>query len=150
MRRGRTCRQFEVGDRVMSRDYRGDLKWRSGLVVRKTGPLMYEAQVAPGIILRRHIDQLQPTRVEPNTVEISLPEVVDVPPAQNQQSAPPDVKNSVADQPEMVPVPSPVVTPVVVPVPSPVVTSEVTPVSPKVRERRDPQRVRRAPQRLDL
>ena len=137
--KGRQCRQFEVGDRVMSRDYRGDLKWRSGLVVRKTGPLMYEVEVAPGIIWRRHIDQLQPTGVEPSTVEISPPEVVNVPPAQTQQSAPPDVvENSVADQTEMVPVPSPVVTP------------EVTPVSPKVRERRYPQRVHRAPQRLDL
>ena len=137
--KGRQCRQFEVGDRVMSRDYRGDLKWRSGLVVRKTGPLMYEVEVAPGIIWRRHIDQLQPTGVEPSIVEISPPEVVNVPPAQTQQSAPPDVvENSVADQLEMVPVPSPVVTP------------EVTPVSPKVRERRYPQRVHRAPQRLDL
>ena len=137
--KGRQCRQLEVGDRVMSRDYRGDLKWRSGLVVRKTGPLMYEVEVAPGIIWRRHIDQLQPTGVEPSTVEISQPEVVNVPPAQTQQSAPPDVvENSVADQTEMVPVPSPVVTP------------EVTPVSPKVREWRYPQRVHRAPQRLDL
>ena len=137
--KGRQCRQLEVGDRVMSRDYRGDLKWRWGLVVRKTGPLMYEVEVAPGIIWRRHIDQLQPTGVEPSTVEISPPEVVNVPPAQTQQSAPPDVvENSVADQTEMVPVPSPVVTP------------EVTPVSPKVRERRYPQRVHRAPQRLDL
>ena len=112
--KGRPCRQFEVGDRVMSRDCRGDLKWRSGLVVRKTGPLMYEVQVAPGMIWRRHIDQLQPTRVEPNTVEISLPEVVDVQPAQTQQSAPTTSstvpENSVADQPEMVPVPSSVVT----------------------------------------
>ena len=137
--KGRQCRQLEVGDRVMSRDYRGDLKWRSGLVVRKTGPMKYEVEVAPGIIWRRHIDQLQPTGVEPSTVEISPPEVVNVPPAQTQQSAPPDVvENSVADQTEMVPVPSPVVTP------------EVTPVSPKVRERRYPQRVHRAPQRLDL
>jgi len=137
--KGRQCRQFEVGDPVMSQDYRGDLKWRSGLVVQKTGPLMYEVKVAPGIIWRRHIDQLQPTGVEPSTVKISPPEVVNVPPAQTQQSAPPDVvENSVADQPEMVPVPSPVVTP------------EVTPVSPKVRERRYPQRVHRAPQRLDL
>ena len=28
--------QLEVGDTVMSRDYRGDLKWRSGLIVRST------------------------------------------------------------------------------------------------------------------
>ena len=48
--KGRQCRQLEVGDSVMSRDYRGDLKWRSGLIVKKTCPLMYEVQVAPGII----------------------------------------------------------------------------------------------------
>ena len=54
--KGRQRRQLEVGDSVMSRDYRWDLKWRSGLIVNKTGPLMYEVQVAPGIIWRRHID----------------------------------------------------------------------------------------------
>ena len=40
--KGRQRRQLEVGDSVMSRDYRGELKWRSGLIVKKTGPLMYE------------------------------------------------------------------------------------------------------------
>ena len=48
--RGRQRRQLEVGDSVLSRDYQGDLKWRSGLIVKKTGPLMYEVQVVPGII----------------------------------------------------------------------------------------------------
>ena len=144
-KKGRQCRKLEVGDSVMSRDYRGDLKWRSGLIVKKTGPLMYEVQVAPGIICLRRIDQLKPTAVEPDTVEVSQPKVVSLPPAPIQQSAPPDVvgivpENSVADQPEMVSVPSPVATD----------PPEVTPVSPTVRERRNPQRVRRAPQRLDL
>ena len=143
--KSRQCRQLEVGDSVMSRDYQGDLKWRSGLIVKKTGPLMYEVQVAPGIIWRRHIDQMKPTAVEPDTVEVSQPEVVSLPPVPIQQSAPPDVvgtvpENPVADQPEMVSVPSPVATD----------PAEVTPVSPTVRERRNPQRVRRAPQRLDL
>ena len=40
--RGRQRRQLEVGDSVMSRDYRGDLKWRSGLIVKRTGLLMNE------------------------------------------------------------------------------------------------------------
>ena len=136
----------------MSRDYRGDLKWRSGLIVSKTGPLMYEVQVAPGIIWRRHIDQLKPTAVEhpvevtdTDTVEVSQPEVASTPPAPIQPSAPPNVVGTVpeipgADQPEMVPVPTPIA-------PDP---SEATPASPTVRERRYPQRVRRAPQRLDL
>ena len=101
--------------------------------------------MAPGIICLRHIDQLKPTAVEPNTVEVSQPKVVSLPPAPIQQSAPPDVvgivpENSVADQLEMVSVPSPVATD----------PPEVTPVSPTVRERWNPQRVCRAPQRLDL
>ena len=41
-KKGRQRRQLEVGDSVMSRDYRGDLKSRSGLIINKTGPLMYE------------------------------------------------------------------------------------------------------------
>ena len=89
--------------------------------------------MAPGIIWRRHIDQLKPTAVGPDTVEVSQPEVVSLPPAPIQQSAPPDVvgtvpEDSVADQPEMVSVSSPVATD----------PPEVTPVSPTVRERRYP------------
>ena len=30
----------------MARDYRGNLKWRSGKVVERTGPLMYKIGVA--------------------------------------------------------------------------------------------------------
>ena len=74
--KGRHRRQLEVGDSVMSRDYRGDLKWRAGLIVNKTGPLMYEVEVAPGIIWRRHIAQLKPTAVkvtDADTVEASQP-----------------------------------------------------------------------------
>ena len=54
--KGKQRRQLQVGDAVMSRDYRGDLKGRSGLIVKKKGPLMYEVQVGPGIIWLRHID----------------------------------------------------------------------------------------------
>ena len=143
--KGRQRRQLEVGDSVMSRDYRGDLKWRSGLIVKKTGPLMYEVQVAPGIIWRRHIDQLRPTAVEPDPVVFSEPEVVSLPPVPIQQSAPPSVVGTVpevlvADQPEMGSVPAAAATD----------PSEAMPASPMVREQRYPQRVRKAPQRLDL
>ena len=150
--KGRQRRQLEVGDSVMSQDYKGDLKWRSGLIVSKTGPLTYEVQVAPGFIWRRHIDQLKPTAVEhtvevtdTDAVEVSRPEVASTPPAPIQLSAPPNLAGTVpeipvADQPEMVPLPTPIVSD----------PPEATPVSPTVRERRFPQRVRRAPQRLDL
>ena len=40
--KGRQQSQLEVGDAVMSQDYRGDMKRHSGLMVKKTGPLMYE------------------------------------------------------------------------------------------------------------
>ena len=151
--KGRQRRQLAVGDAVMSRDYRGDLKWRSGLIVKKTGPLMYEVQVAPGIVWRRHIDQLRPTAVEPTdaqgvapeTVEASEAEVVSPPLVAIQQSAPPDIVGTVpdmpvADQPEMASIPAPATTD----------PPDATPASPAVRERRYPQRARKAPQRLDL
>ena len=107
----------------MSRDYQGDVKWSSGLIVKNTGPLMYEVQVAPGIIWRRHIDQLRPTAVEPtdvrgvapDTVAVGEAEVVSLPPVATQQSAPPNIVETVpeipvADQPEMVSVPTPTTT----------------------------------------
>ncbi|XP_015774074.1 PREDICTED: uncharacterized protein K02A2.6-like [Acropora digitifera] len=108
--KGRHRRQLEVGDSVMSRDYRGDLKWRARLIVNKTGPLMYEVEVAPGIISRRHIDQLKPTAVEvtdTDSVEAKQPKVACTPPAPIQLNTPPNVTVTVpeipeADQPEVV------------------------------------------------
>ena len=149
--KGRQRHQLEVGGAVMSRDYRGDLKWRSGLIVKKTGPLMYEVQVAPGIIWCRHIDQLRPTAVGltdvrgvvPDTVAVGKAEVVSQPPVATQQSAPPIIVGTVpeipvADQPEMVSVPASTTT-------NP---PDTTPASPAVREQQYPQRTRKAPQRL--
>ena len=52
---------------------------------------MNEVQVTSGIIWRQHIDQLRPTAVGPDTVEVSEPEVVSLPPVPIQQSAPPNV-----------------------------------------------------------
>ena len=151
--KGRERRQLVVGDAVMSRDYRGDLKWRSGLIVKKTGPLMYEVQVAPGIVWRRHIDQLKPTAVEPtdvqgvapDTVEASEAEMVSPPTVAIQQSAPTNIVRTVpelpvADQPEMASVRAPATTD----------PPDATQASPAVRERRHPQRARKTPQRLDL
>ena len=130
---------LEVGDSVMSRDYRGDLKWRPGLIVNKTGPLMYEVQVVPGIIWRRHIDQLKLTVVEhtdeltdtdidPDTVGVSLTKVASTLQAPTKLSAPHNVVGTVpeirvADQEKTVPVPTPIA-------PDP---PEATPVSPTVR-----------------
>ncbi|XP_015772339.1 PREDICTED: uncharacterized protein LOC107350612 [Acropora digitifera] len=108
--KGRHRRQLEVGDSVMSRDYQGDLKWRAGVIVNKTGPLMYEVEVAPGIIWLQHIDQLKPTAVtvtDTGTAEASKPKVACTPPVPIQMSTPPNVTGTdpeipEADQPEVV------------------------------------------------
>ena len=78
-----------------------------------------------------------------DTVDVSQPKVASTPPAPNiQQSTPPNVIGTVpeipkSDQPEMASVPTPI-------------APEVPPVSSTAREWRYPQRVCRAPQRLDL
>ena len=109
--------------------------------------------MAPGTIWCRHIDQLRPTAVEPTDVQgvatdmvaVGEAKVVSLPPVATQQSAPPNIvgmvpKIPMADQPEMVSVPAPTTT-------NP---PDVTPASPVVHERRYPQRMCKAPQRLDL
>ena len=83
--------------------------------------------------------------VAPDTVVVGEAEVVSLPPVATQQSAPPNIVGTVpeipvADQPEMVSVPASTTT-------NP---PDATPASPAVRERRYPQRTRKAPQRLDL
>ena len=80
-----------------------------------------------------------------DTVEVSQPKVASTPPAPIQLSAPPNVVGTVpeipmADQQVMVPVSTPIV-------PN---SPEATPVSRMVCEWRYPQRVCRAPQRLNL
>ncbi|CAH3014403.1 unnamed protein product, partial [Porites evermanni] len=82
---GRQRGQLEVGDSVMSRDYRGDLKRRSGLIFSKTGPLMYEVQLKPTAV--EHTVEVTDT----DTVEVSQPEVASSPPVPIQVSAPPNV-----------------------------------------------------------
>ena len=105
---------------------------------------MYEVQVAPRVIWRRHMDQLKLTAVE-HTVEVSQPEEASTQLALIQLSALPNVVGTVpeilvGDQSEIVPVPTPKA-------PDP---PEATPVSPTVCERRYPQRVCGTPQRLYL
>ena len=64
--KNRATHQLEVGDAVMARNYGDNLKWRSG-----KEPLMYKIMVASSIIWHRHIDQLLPNKVKPNTIEQS-------------------------------------------------------------------------------
>ncbi|KAL6460959.1 hypothetical protein MHYP_G00309250 [Metynnis hypsauchen] len=52
-----------VGQTVLARDYRGNQKWIAGTIAACTGPLSYNVEVAPGVLWRRHIDQLRRTQM---------------------------------------------------------------------------------------
>ena len=49
---------FNVGDHVLVRDYRGHEKWQHGQISAQTGSRNYEIEISPGVIWRRHSDQI--------------------------------------------------------------------------------------------
>ena len=51
-------RSFQIGAEVFARWYQGPLKWRAGLIVRRSGPMGYEVQVGNELV-QRHIEQLR-------------------------------------------------------------------------------------------
>ena len=51
-------RNFEVGETVMIRNYRGRPKWFTGTILKKCAPLSYQVKTHSGLIWRRHVDQL--------------------------------------------------------------------------------------------
>lgn len=57
-----TTRQFEVGDRVLIKNYQQNStqKWAEGSVLQKTGPVSYKVELNNGQLCRRHCDQLLP------------------------------------------------------------------------------------------
>ncbi|XP_031571846.1 uncharacterized protein K02A2.6-like [Actinia tenebrosa] len=52
-------RELQIGKKVVVRVYQSPEKWKPGVVVARTGALHYEVEVAPGLVWRRHIDQLK-------------------------------------------------------------------------------------------
>lgn len=115
-----TARSFDVGQQVLAHDYRGD-KWTPGRIVTRSGPLMYEVDIGEHT-WRRHVDQL--LDAQPKTPE--------------QPTCPPDpvtnsdhnTDTSVTSSPAIQEVPP----------------KESTPQVP----RRNPERIRAPPKRLDL
>ena len=79
-------RNFECGQSIVVRDYRGNNKWASGTIEQKTGPMSYRVETEAGSERRRHADQILDTKlidtktsddnnIEPNvTVEYSVTE----------------------------------------------------------------------------
>ena len=64
MRQEKKYRQFEVGERVIARDYRGKDPWVAGNISEREGPLMYKVATDKGQIWRRHTEQLKATKME--------------------------------------------------------------------------------------
>ena len=54
---GGKFREFDAGDAVLVRDYRGGQKWMRGKVVKRNG-MHYDVQVGPDTCWRRHIEQI--------------------------------------------------------------------------------------------
>lgn len=59
-------RQFEVGQRVLSRHYVGNKKWKLGLVVKRLGRVHYLVRLDSNYVIKRHIDQLVYTECNEN------------------------------------------------------------------------------------
>ena len=65
------ARQLEIGAKVLARDYRpGTNPWLPGSIATQSqSGLYYEVQVSPGVLWRRHIDQLRSTSIAPVPLE---------------------------------------------------------------------------------
>ena len=60
MVRSTVDRDYEVGQTVAVKDYRGnETKWIPGMISDKTGPVSYRVEVAPDVNWRRHTNQIQ-------------------------------------------------------------------------------------------
>lgn len=115
-----TARSFDLGQQVLARDYRGD-KWTPGRIATRSGPLMYEVDIGEHT-WRRHVDQL--LDAQPKTPE--------------QPTCPPDPATKSDHCTGTHVTPSPAI--------EEVPAKESTPQVP----RRNPERIRAPPKRLDL
>ncbi|KAJ8390644.1 hypothetical protein AAFF_G00102500 [Aldrovandia affinis] len=128
----RQLKQFEIGQTVLARDYRGDHKWVPGEIKEKKGPLSYSMEVAPDTIWRHHIDQLRRSEVR---IEEELLDTV-VPLATAQVNLP-TLENEVDGQPASG-------------TPLGITTADSSPGVIPPEERRYPTRHRNPPDRLTL
>lgn len=72
--RSATLRTFQIGDRVLVRDFRDyNGKWAVGSIVRCTGPCSYKVQVG-SLVWKRHVDHLRATSIP--VADPELPEPV--------------------------------------------------------------------------
>ncbi|GFR97945.1 CCHC-type zinc finger, nucleic acid binding protein a [Elysia marginata] len=73
-----SLRTYRTDDHVLVRDYRGHAKWQHGQISSQTGFRNYDVEIAPGVIWRRHSDQIVPTSSpvpEPKSVPPPIPPI---------------------------------------------------------------------------
>ncbi|XP_021359257.1 uncharacterized protein K02A2.6-like [Mizuhopecten yessoensis] len=91
-------REFDVGNPVSVRDYRGNHKWTPGVIASQSGPLSYQVQVAPGQCWRRHADQIlgscSPSLRSPSLFGDDAPQVVETDISESVVSVPMDTSAS--------------------------------------------------------
>ena len=57
---------FNTGDNVLVRDYRKHQRWQPGIIEDCNGSRTYNVEIAPGIIWKRHADQIVYTKTSPD------------------------------------------------------------------------------------
>ena len=145
---GAVTREFSIGQTVLARNYTGSTKWVPGIIRTQLGPLSCEVEVKPGLVWRRHTDQLRDTRIPVTPSSNPITQTSELPIQVESREDPVSVAS---EQPaasnletDVLP-PSPVADPAASSPPS---LSEPVPESVPVR--RYPVRVRKPPARLDL
>ncbi len=129
--------ELNMGETVLTRDYRGLRKWIPAKIKERTGPLSYTVEITPGVVWRCHIDQLRRSQA---AVQEELPAVSTAPTATSASpSAGGNVTPAAANVTEEPTAASPAVLP----------HSQAQADAP-CEERRYPTRVRNPPERLNL
>ena len=64
---GAVTREFSIGQRVIARNYTGSTKWIPGIIRTQLELLSCEVKVKPGLLRRRHTDQLRDSRIPATT-----------------------------------------------------------------------------------
>lgn len=108
----RRIREFQVGDSVLVRDYRGAHKWQRGEVAARHG-IHYDVKVAPGTYWRRHVEQIISTSSADNMNDelqtypsvnngVDREETLMMPPTHIERTVPEVISSDVTIHPEIV------------------------------------------------
>ena len=89
-------RDFEVGETIMIRNYRGTPKWLTGIILKRCAPLTYQVKTDSGLIWRRHVDQLRAASPGIPSNSKNTESLFDVPPVVRDSSNPDDLVSAPA------------------------------------------------------